>query len=251
MSITLLRWKSGSAGDTILKMLLESNNIQSQNRYLNFENLKTNIDVDYVKNFKYDQVAKMSLMDFINVDKDRLFVQLDQLHLENKNQHWVLKTHCYFDYNYPVIDIEIDKEYLPFVVKASLTKNSRAAKLIPEYSVLASKISNSNLLYKFDCYNFAYDILKINNYSTKKIKIASILNGWNILLTEVNELGFNLDSSCKQYFETWLEANRQFMPSSEYKIKVKSCNYEIDDSIIDLAEKYCLLALSGQKFKIL
>ena len=251
MSITLLRWKSGSAGDTILKMLLDSNSIQSQNRYLNYGQLRTNIDIAYVKNFRFDQIAKMSLMDFSNVDKNLLFEQLDKLYLENKDVHWLLKTHCYFDYRYPVIDIEIDKEYLPFVVKASLTKNSREVKLIPEYSTLTSKILDADLLYKFDCYNYAYDILKINNYSDKKINIESILSGWDSLLTAVTNLGLKLDSSCKDYFNTWLATNKQFMPSAEYKFKIKSCNYNIDDSIIDLVEQYCLLALSGQKFKVL
>ena len=92
MSIKLLRWTSGMAGDTVLKLLLDSDlNLQSQTKYIALNDGQSQIDYQYCKSFKYDQVAEMSLMHAFDVDHTILFEQLQQLESDDMHAQWLLK----------------------------------------------------------------------------------------------------------------------------------------------------------------
>ena len=252
MSIKLLRWTSGMAGDTVLKLLLDSDaNLQSQNRYIALSDGQSQIDYNYCKSFKYNQIAEMSLMHAFDVDPIVLFEQLEQLESDDVTAQWLLKTHCYFDFLYPVVDITVNAEQMPFVVKAGLHKNSRAKNLLPNYHVLASKISDPAILYKFDCFNYAQDLLQTRNYSADQLNLKHILGGWEDFVTALSKVNLNISAHCQTYYNQWLEENQRFVPSTAYLKLLEQQDFDYNNDKLTIEERYCLLALSKQKFKIL
>ena len=252
MSIKLLRWTSGMAGDTVLKLLLDSDlNLQSQTKYIALNDGQSQIDYQYCKSFKYDQVAEMSLMHAFDVDHTILFEQLQQLESDDMHAQWLLKTHCYFDFLYPVVDITVTAEQMPFVIRAGLHKNSRAKNLLPNYHVLASKISDPEILYKFDCFNYAQNLLQTKNYSSNQLGLKDILSGWEDFATALGKVNLRISADCQTYYEQWLGENQRFMPTATYSELVKLQNFDYNNNTLTIEERYCLLALSGQKFKTL
>jgi hypothetical protein len=240
------------AGDTVLKLLLDSDsNLQSQNRYIALNDGRSQIDYDYCKSFKYNQIAEMSLMHAFNVDQHILFDQLQQLEFSDVNAQWLLKTHCYFDFLYPVVDITVDHEQMPFVVKAGLHKNSRAKNLLPEYHVLISKISDPEVLYKFDCFNYAQDLLQPKKYSAQQIGLKDILGGWVNFVTALDKVNLNISADCQNYYNEWLAENQRFIPTTTYVDLVQCNTFDYSNTELSIEERYCLLALSEKKFKIL
>jgi len=251
MSITMLRWKAGAGGDTVLKLLLESDpGLHSQNKYLLQKNGKTTLDADYADSFRYNLIGKMSRGLSHEVDQDQLFYQLDQLNHEDPSKNWLLKTHCYFDFSYPVIDIVISQTLLPFVIRANLAKNSRQKNLMPDYHPMVSKIKDPGILYKFDCYNTAVDLLQVK-YSAQQLQLQDLLAGWDCFVRAIDMLSLQIDVKCRDYYNTWLQNNQQFIPSSAFVSLVASNNYNYNCKDISIEERYCLLALSKERFQLL
>jgi hypothetical protein len=251
MSITLLRWKSGAGGDTVLKLLLASNNLHSQNRYLSSGIDQTEIDFDYVNQFRYEHIAKMSTFDCKSVDPVLLQQQLLELEQDDPTKHWLLKCHCYFDIDYPVIDITVDLGLVPFVVKASLSKNSREKNLVPEYHPVASKITNKNVLYKFDCFSYSYDLVKNSYHVHRSLPLQHVLGGWGKLKQTLMSVGFNLNDSCQEYYQNWLDANQRYLPSKKFNLMLAVNDYDYNCPDLSIEERYCFLVMSGQKFSVL
>jgi hypothetical protein len=252
MPITLLRWKSGAAGDTVLRLLLDSDpNLHSQNKYTTLVDAQSVSDISYIKSFKYDQIAEMSLMNgHTKLDQHMLFDQLHQLEQSDPQKQWMIKTHAYFDFLYPVIDIVVDHEQMPFVIKASLTKNSRAKNRVPEYHLMTSKISDPEVLYKFDCFNFAKDLIQ-TKYCDQQINLKDILGGWSNLVNALHQVNLTVSADCESYYTQWLENNQQFMPSDTFLSLLRCKNFDYDHAGLTIEERYCLLVLSGGKFTIL
>jgi hypothetical protein len=256
MPLTLLRWQSGAGGDTVLKILLDSNpGLQSQNQYTGLDNNKTQIDIEYVTSFKYNEISKMSLMSHDFVDADLLTRQLRALEEENTNVPWLLKTHCYFNFHYPVIDITVDQQFLPFLVKSTLAKNFKEHNTILNYNSMITKIKDPTILYKYNCYNLAVSFINncmLNkNLSQTRLSVKNILGGWESLNNSLKELGFCVADHCKLYYKTWLSKNQSLLPSKYYIELVENNNLDYRSPKISIEEKYCLLALAREKFKII
>lgn len=240
------------AGDTVLKIALDSDaQLQSQNRYTNLINGQSQIDYEFCRSFEYALIADMSLMSAFEVDQSQLFEQLQQLAQANPHTQWLLKTHCYYDFAYPVIDIVIDPVHMPFVVKAGLYKNSRAKNLLPDYHVLISKITDPKVLYKFDCFNYAQDLVRPRPVSSRQISLQNILGGWQQFKQALAKVDLPCADHCEPYYTSWLDQNTQFMPSSLFADLVQQKDYDHTVQDLSIEEKYSMLALSGHKFKVL
>jgi hypothetical protein len=249
MSIKLLRWRSGAGGDTVLKILLDSDPLLfSQNKYLKLIEGKTKIDAEYVQSFKYQQIAKMSLKYSQEVDLNLLLSELTSLDQDDPLKNWILKTHCYHNFDYETIDIVADYQMLPFAVKASLFKNSRKNNAIPVYHPLISKITNPDILYKFDCYNMIIDAVSTKNLSDQKIYLRDVVSGWETFTKALAAVNLYASSCCQQYYENWISSNQRFMPGAEYMSLINDQNYDYTRSGLSIEEKYCLLVLSNKKF---
>jgi uncharacterized protein YceK len=256
MSINLLRWKSGAAGDTVLKLVLESNpNICSQVVYTkDINTARSVVDLDYVESFRYKEIAMMSTT-YNKINKTDLLNELTQLHNEDTNRNWLLKTHAYIDFPYTVVDIVTDKFMLPFAVTACLKKNFQGEHIKsrhdPEYNKIIKLIKDPKILYKYHCYNLAVDRVSTQSVNTKKITLLDILSGWTTFLCSLDSVQLHVSSSVKNYYDNWLIKNSVFFPSQKYKNLVETENYDYSCTDLSLEERYCLLALAGGKFKIL
>lgn len=258
MSINLLRWKSGAGGDTVLKFVLESNpDILSQVLYINNNTTnRSTVNLEYMANFKYKEIVLMSAS-YNKIDKNILLHELQQLDNENKNCQWLLKTHSYINFPYSVIDIVTDNIMLPFAVTACLKKNFQDENIDSnpwydtEYNNIVKKIKDPVILYKYNCYNLAIDRVSTEITTSKQIKLIDILSGWDLFLNNIKQVQLDISDCFKNYYNEWLEENSIFFPSKDYVSLVNSKNYDYTCTKLSLEERYCLLALAGEKFKIL
>lgn len=253
MPITLLRWKGGSGGDTLLKCLLDSNpDWQSQATYGGLDSSRTPMSSADLPWSGYEQIRMMATIEYIKVDTKLLAEQLIALEARNSDLHWLLKTHCYQSFEWRTIDIVISRPLLPFVVKANLSKNSRERGLVPDYHEMTGIIRDPSVLYRFDCYNMAKDCLDVVPADPHQtIYLDDIMQGWDRLKWSCDALCLPLRDHCRPYFEAWLEANQSFLPSLAYQQMVKQDRYDATCPDLSLEERYCVLAIEGERFRLL
>jgi len=256
MSLTILRWRGGMCGDTVLKLVLLSNpHLRCQNQYVDSTDLvSSRPDIKYVSLFEHDQIGKMSLKDFSKVNLELLKTQLDLLEQSSaiSGEQWILKSHVYDEPSkYRIIDIIANANTMPFVVNANLIKNSSAFDKIYAYHPIISKIKDPEILDKFHMFNMAKDLLSFKNVSHEQLHLEDILGGWDRLSNSLSELGFNVDQNYQPIYQPWLDANKIFMPSQHYQQLVTEQNFDYLCQSLNMYERYCLLALSRNKFKIL
>lgn len=253
MSIKILRWTGGAGGDTILKLLtLSDSSLQSNTKFIDStDDLKTHIDVPACRQFKYSQIAKMSLYDFNSVDVRLLKQQLSDFDKEHEGD-WILKSHCYgIDFEQEVIDIVPTVEYLPFVVSANVVKNSRESGFMQYEHPLVNKIKDPEILYRFDIYNIAKNNLSTSILSSnKQIKLHDTLGGWDSFISAIKQVGLHIDAKFRNSYDAWLLANKKFIPSEKYKSLALANNLDYTSDELSLVEKYCLLAIAGGKFTV-
>jgi hypothetical protein len=252
MSVKILRWPAGAGGDTLLKLaVLSDSNLSTNVKFAETDNVnRTKIDVDASNQFEYKQITKMGMYDAHTVDLQLLKQEL--LQFEGKHQgDWILKSHCYdIIFDQEVIDIVVTKDCLPFVVHASVVKNPRSAGLLQYNHPMIEKIKDQDILNKFDIFNIAKNELT-RQYGDNHILLKDMLSGWYSYSNSTKQTGIYIDNKFEVSYNIWLDANKKFMPSEKYLslLANNKLDYESDD--LSLVEKYCLLALSGKKFRIL
>lgn len=254
MSVTIFRWKAGSGGDTVMKLILLSNpSILSQIKYVDRNSKqRSHLDTEFSQKFEYDQITKMANPDYLDVDPTLLAQQLDNLEHSDRSQDWLLKSHCYnIKYKQKIIDIVVSPYWLPFVIAANLFKNARQLGIMADYHVMTSKIADPVVLHKFDLFNSAKNLLEDTPTSNQQLMIDDILNGWPALSAALSNLNIFISAEYQSIYDTWLDCNKCFMPSKLYQSMILDNNLDYKNSELSIAERYCLLALAGQKFKLL
>jgi hypothetical protein len=253
-SISILRWQAGSGGDTLLSMIIGSNpnlcsnvvwdcttveggtrvtgNIDHEN-FINLPHL-----VDIAINSRYN-----------NVSIDQFKNSITKLKLLSKN--FMLKSHWYKSslFNDITIDLVPSTEMLPFVVGALFEKNSE---YITNYNLIRAKIKEPAVRKLYDWYNISWDRLYNGvEYSKNQIPVEVLLGGWDMIRDCLGSFDLHLDDCYQAYYTAWLEKNQQYLPSGRYKELVKNCNFDYKDNQLTMIERYCLLAMSREKFTIL
>jgi hypothetical protein len=253
--LTILRWAGGMCGDTVLNLMLLSNpHLRCQNRYLDSVDASHCVpDMLYVDKFEHGEIGKMSTKNYSQVDLELLDDQLDLLELSSSinGEHWILKSHVYHEFRYRTIDIIANTTMMPFVINANLVKNSIEYDCIFDYHPMISKIKDPHTLKKFHMFNMAKESLACKNVSNEQIDLEDILGGWSRLTDSLRRLGFEIDQKYKPMYQSWLDANQTFIPGQQYKQLVIDQNFDHSCPGLSIYEQYCLLALSGNKFKIL
>jgi hypothetical protein len=248
MPITFLRFQPGAAGDTVLKCIIDSHTrINCQMKYTNNVDGKTEIDETHLRQFRYNQISNLSFQ-YFKTDELQLKNQLLLLENEDVSKEWLLKSHYYGEVKYPVIDIIIGKKMLPFVVRSILKKRNTH----PNYLPLIAKITNKKILYQFNCYNYAIDRITTEQTvaSIRCLQLEDILSGWDNFCQALAAIDLPIGQNCKSYYDQWLE-NNLYLPSSLYCSLVDKENFDYNNNRLAIEERYCLMALSGEKFKIL
>lgn len=252
MAVKILRWAPGAGGDTLLKFAVKSNsNLHTNLVFTNSPDVsRTSVNYYATKQFKYKQITKMGMFSH-DIDTQLLKQELGQFDAEHSG-NWILKSHFYnITFDQDVIDIVIPNNLLPFVVLASVVKDPRADGLIQYQHPLIPKIKDKEILDKFDMYNIAKKEIMPKIYSDNQISLGDILGGWESFCNATKQVGIHIDTKFKTDYNNWTEANKKFMPSEKYKSLLSSNNLDHTYKELSLVEKYCLLALSGKKFKIL
>lgn len=245
---SIIRFKGGCGGDTIIKLILDS-----------YPGIESNVEFVALTDSARSEVANkgsainiglMTNEDVSNILNDSLIAELDQLILAEK--HFVIKSHYYGDlksHNKYILDIVADKHSLPFVVSANIAKTDTIAKA--NFNAVTKKINDADLLFKYTSFCIAKDSL--SNDTPKKnnvVEVSAILSGWDSLQDSLKAFDIHLAPNTRSYYEAWLQKNVQYLPSEKYRNYINESNYNFYDTNLSETEQYCLLALSGNKFKI-
>lgn len=243
MTVNILRWQGGFAGDIVLKLILESNpDYKSNTIYGNIDQTNGQTQISHQQYVKeYDKLTKISM----DVDYDKVRQELAEL--AQSDHCYLIKSHKFdFDHN-NTIDIIVESELLPFVVRANIEKTST---LTVDYNNLVNKIPNPEIKRKYSYYNLAKTFIK-QPKNTQKLNFNKIYSSWQNLQTALENLGFKLDNQFQHIHATWLQYNKKYSPSQRYLDYIGQKEYNYNDTNLDVVERYCLLALSEEKFIVL
>jgi hypothetical protein len=267
MSGIILRWPGGGGGDTILNLLLSSNDVYTNIHTLNKMNTVTGrslvtskFDKEYPSFYK---LAGNPLTSKI----DKVLLKQDIIKLTGKKDLFVLKMHL-FDQSFDqdicnivdIVDIGFKIKFLPFLIRANLNKT-----LILVNSKIVNKSHFDSTMHKI--------AKKLTDDQNKKIVI------WNIIKDMINKVRiFNLENASimtedlfydrdhlktyfqsknlmlditADYFDQWVENNKKLLPSNTFQNYIENTNYNHLDDSLDIVERYILLALSGKNFKFI
>lgn len=247
MPLTILRWKGGSGGDMLLQM------ISNQFKVINVcfdgisESGKTQTDFSWMDFANLTELQKISLRKpFIDcVDVKKLSAEIKNLD-DDCETIWA-KSHFYITdkFNSITVDIVADPWTLPFVVNANLAKTDILTLPIND---LANKITDTDIRKKYTMYAVAMDVISTNQpLSVKQILVKDLLSGIESIQNVLYQhCGFTLTDT--DSYSTWLQANHNLLPSDTYIEYVNRRNFDYHSPDLSVAEKYSLMALSGQKF---
>jgi hypothetical protein len=246
--LTLLRWKGGYAGDMLLNLILKSN-----------PQIKTNVTLSEVMSTGKIKVSRNQIENFIQVsnmafykmpvDESRLVDEINEL--VESNDIWYIKSHYYESnkFNNLTVDITTNPTWLPFTTVANVEKSDKI--LNTDYNLPIQGVDDPELKKKYALYNVAKDSLMQTSFGDRTISISDILAGWEQLIKAAELAEIYVDISTKEFYNNWYKLNTQYFPSDRYKKYILDNNYDYFDTQLSLGERYCLLALSGEKFKVL
>jgi len=251
MSLNILRWKGGFAGDIVLQLVTNSSTVHTNVKFKSSisDQGRIQLDFSHLNLNNLQQIDRIALTQPYNSDINPKLLKQEFDHLIASDQAWWIKSHYYQQdfYNEQIIDIVIDHWLLPFAVAANINKTET---LTTEFNPLVSKITNPFVQYQYSIYNLAKDF--VCAYSTNRVlQLKQILSGWNELQQTMRQFNIDLDDQSRNLYETWLEINKKYFPTASYQQCLQTRNYDIDQRGLTLIEKYCLLALSNCKFQLL
>jgi|688.fasta_scaffold521477_2 hypothetical protein len=252
MSLTILRWNGGYAGDIILKLITESNPAAKSN--INFKGINQagKIEID-TSDFKIKTLTELDLIGF-NLEKSRKLSQkklkkeLNRLIVDTNV--WYIKSHYYAmsEFNEFTIDIVADELSLPFIINANLKKcgdadfyNKKILKIIKDEKVKE----------KYVIYNIAKGTQIIVPISDNCIPVSSIISGFDSVKQCLAKHGIFISDTVKNFYQRWYESNINYLPSQKYIKYVNTKKYQFDDLTLTFYERYSLLVLANKKFRVL
>lgn len=251
MSLTILRWKGGFGGDIVLRLVTESSMVHTNVKFQSAISDQGRIQIDFsqLDLDNLQQIDRIALKEPYNLNIDPVLLKKEFDAMIASGQSWWIKSHYYQQdfYQEQIIDIVLDAELLPFAVSANINKTET---LLTEFNQLVSKITDPFVQYQYSIFNLAKDF--ICPYNTHRVlQMKQILSGWNVLQKAMGQFNINLVDQCKNLYEDWLESNKKYFPTAAYQRCLQTSNYSVDQPGLTLIEKYCLLALSNSKFKLL
>lgn len=253
-NVTILRWRGGEGGDTLLNMIVGSNpNMHSNVAWSDTDLQGKTVPIEITTDHTFAELPNV-----VNIAIGHRFhqVSLDDLKssitkLKAVPKIFMLKSHWYTSsmFNDITIDLTTSLELLPFVIHANVHKNNHTAMYCNQ---LREKIKNPNIRSCYDLYTTCWDRLyNAVEYSDHQINVETMLSGWDRLKEVLGQFGLVLNNKYKDYYNEWLDKNQQYLPSNRYKELVRTSDFSYSDSTLSLAERYCLLAMAKKKFTIL
>ena len=260
----ILRWMGGAAGDTLLHMISEYNNV-----YMNVK-LEKNIDrtcgkslVSSIYDSRYPTLSDIASNEII----DRRKLQDDIHNLAKSNTAFVIKSH-FFDKEFDrsiievaeTVDLGFGLDFLPFVVRSNINKTATMDRIgDPQRShfdqplqKISSKLNQAQIK-MLVTWNVIKDMIQhIREFALDTSPISTVDLFRNVDRLEnffiKRELKIDKESS---YLSEWKSMNAKLLPSPAYLDHLKNSNYRFDDNSLHLVERYILLALANENFRIL
>ena len=245
----ILRWKGGAGGDMLLKLI----SLSHTNIYTNVK-FQDNLTDQGAAVLDFSQLDISKQTDLItklehlnNVDPELLDQQIQTLFAGEKT--WWLKSHYYARdvCSEFTIDLIVDLPSLPFAVAANINKTKT---LTVDFNHLVSNIKDPDLRRHYSIFSVAKDFVAFKT-TNQIITVDQLLSGWAMIKRTIKKFNVELDENLKLMYNTWLTTNQLYLPSSTYKYCVQNQHYDVDHPALTLIEKYCLLAISGDKFRLL
>jgi hypothetical protein len=243
----ILRWKGGAGGDILLKLISFSHaNIRTNVKFQEGLTEQGAAVLDFSQldiSKQTDLITKLEHLD----DVDPVLLTQQAQALFAGDQIWWLKSHYYAHgvCDQDTIDLVADLPSLPFAVAANINKTKT---LTVDFNHIVGNITDSELRYHYSIFSVAKDFVAFET-TNRTITVDQLLSGWHSIKHTMQQFGVELDENLKIMYETWRINNQQYLPSPTYKYCVQSQNYDADHPKLNLVEKYCLLAISGSKFK--
>lgn len=254
----LLRWVGGAGGDTLCHLLSSQNNLYINATFHGItEDGQTSawskLDDEYPSFYKFSR--------HINTKNDTDSFKQDILKLVDKKIPFVIKHHLFdkdFDRDIQeyvhIVDIGIDLDILPFVVRSNLEKTTtmELTYLDDNLKKIIGKF-NDEQKQKIVIWNVIQNdmrLMKKFNLESSPLKLIDFFNNTDNVGNFFKAKGLQLDLK-SDYFVNWLEKNKKFIPNKKYQDYLKDKNYQFDDKSLDIIERYVLLALSNGKFRFL
>ena len=250
MSLNILRWEGGFGGDLLMKLISGSSAVRTNTKFQDglSDQGKILLDFSHLNLDRLKQIDCIAAQEFFSkINAALLKQELDEL--VAGDQPWWVKSHYYAQdfYTDHIIDIVADQEYLPFAVSANISKTNT---IHSDFNLLVSKITNPHVRYQYSIYSVAKDFVRPCT-TTRTIQIKQLFSGWEQLKQTLKIFDVTLDDELENTYDNWLNANIKYLPSSTYQYLAQTQDYNIDHPKITLIERYCLLVLSGRKFRLL
>lgn len=251
MSLKIVRWRGCHRGDMLLQVVTHSN-----------PDIKTNVkfratleyvqgttvdfsDIDYDSLKNYERIC-LPYNTMKQLDPDELQNELEQLDSDQKT--WCIKSHYYNSSQWDscTVDLTVDCEYLPLVVNGNIETGET---LNCDYNPLIAKINDPAVLKKYSLYNVAKDCMAEPTASPLSIQV--FVNGWQTFRNSIETLGVQVVDSSEKIYQSWLDQNKKYFPSTTYRNMILEQNYDFNCPELTMTERYCMLVLSGKKFQVL
>ena len=268
MSSILLRWPGGGGGDTILTLLLGSNNVYTNIHAFNKIDTVTGQSLLTNKFDKeYPSFYKLAGNPLLTSKIDKVLLKQDIIKLIGKKDLFVLKTHYfdkYFDQDIcdivDIVDIGFKIKFLPFIVRANLNKtptlvNSRIVNnshFDSTMHTIAEKLTEdqNKQIVTWHIIKDMINKVRIFNLENASIMTEDLFYDREHLKTYFQSKNLMLDITA-DYFDQWVENNKKLLPSNTFQNYIENTNYNHLDDSLDMVERYTLLALSGKNFQFI
>lgn len=250
MPVTILRWKGGSGGDMVLRGLCSRQQVLNAKLGKILDSGKIDVDFTTIDYKNLSEIQKIALRpqfhDAINLRK----LQAEIAAYNNRSEMVWIKSHYYQTdiFNYLTIDIMVDERSLPFVVNSNWTKTDSSWLA---FNDVVSKITDADIRKKYTFYCVAQDIVNQDHLSDRRLVVSDIIGGQQKFSSALADLQLQIDQTYFEQYLQWLHANAAYLPSQIYEDQVIAGDYRLDHPGLTLVEKYCLLVLSKQKFRVL
>lgn len=255
MTVRLLRWLSGYGGDTLLRMILLSTpqlktNVVFESKIEIADNGSTRTQAIQLYDNHLTEIYKIAseLKITESVNKDKLNEEIQNL--ISSSAEYFLKSHYYASdiLDELTIDIVADDDTLPFVIEAAINKTKV---LSWDYEDKLKLIKDPEIRKMYTFYVLAQMHSKKNCLNKNQVPITTILSNWDTLCAALHKFNIHLSENVKSIYDDWILKNSGILPSGQYKNYILTKNYHFNDKSLTMAERYSLLVLAQEKFKVL
>lgn len=247
MPARILRWKGGYAGDMLLYVMHLSGHRIINVVFRNNISDTGRVEIDFAHTS-----GDLTAIDRLALNHCRGTIDHDTLkkEIESLDGDVWIKSHYFCDeFDDITTDITVDAASLPFVMAANVYKTETVT--THDFHRLAGRVKDPDLRAKLALYNVGQDSLNTVTSSESKISISDLIQGWPTLCSRSRCLGIQLDAQAEDFYHHWYDKNKKYFASPSYLDLCHRTETALDHHDLNIIERYALMVLRGQRFRIL